>query len=396
MKTKRTKIRHTRRKSNLVIFFLHRNIVRLLTLLLALTMISACSAGTNAKSSASAQVDALFAPLTEGTQPGVAVMVIRDEKILHQRGYGYANIEKKIPINAQTAFRLGSVSKQFTAMVIMQLAEQGKLAYDDPIGKYVPELAVYKGVTIRHLLTHTGGLPDYYDVIDTSQGMPTNADAATLLGKMAAPVFAPGERYEYSNPGYDMLASIAEAASGTHFAEYSRLHIFEPLGMHGTQIHDHTLPIIENRALGYDVNNSDGKQQFTLDDQDPLNGIVGSGGVFSTLDDMYRWDQALYNESLVKKTTLKQAFTSAKNNAGELINYGFGWRVEDYKGIRRISHGGSWIGFRARFFRFPDIGLSIVMLSNRADLGSVLNDDPEDSYEKINKIADIYINAEKT
>jgi CubicO group peptidase (beta-lactamase class C family) len=349
--------------------------------------LAGCSPGTEHASSASDRLDDLFSPLQKGTQPGVAVMVVHNGKVLHQKGYGYADIKRKIPISAQTAFRLGSVSKQFTAMAIMQLAEQGKLGYDDLIGDYVPELAVYKGVTIRHLLTHTGGLPEYYDDIDVTHGMPSNADAAALLGEMASPVFPPGERYEYSNPGYDMLANVVTAASGVDFVEFSQQNIFAPLHMDSTTIHDHTQPVIQNRALGYDPD-GDG---FKLNDEDPLNGIVGSGGVYSTLEDMYKWDQALYGETLVSKKTLQEAFTSATNNAGEPIDYGFGWRIDEYKGERRIWHTGSWIGFRARFVRFPDIGLSIVMLSNRGDLGAVLNDDVENSYEKIEKIADIYL-----
>lgn len=364
--------------------------VRSLLLSLGIAIaLSACSATEDLPMSKSERVDALFAPLSVGTQPGVAVMVIQDGEIVHKAGYGYANIEKKTLIDSNTAFRLGSVSKQFTAMVIMQLAEQGKLDYDDPVGQYVPELAVYEGVTIRHLLTHTGGLPDYYDEIDTSQGMPTNADAATFLGQMASPVFPPGERYEYSNPGYDMLPNIVEGASGIGFVEHSQQHIFDRLGMSSSLIHDHNLPTIRNRALGYDPD-GDG---YKLNDEDLLNGIVGSGGVYSTLEDMYRWDQALYGDILVSKPTLDEAYTAATNNAGESVHYGFGWRIDEYKGKRRVWHSGSWVGFIARFVRYPDIGLSIVMLSNRGDFGTVLNDDTDNSYEKIEKVSDIYLDG---
>ena len=171
------------------------------------------------------------------------------------------------------------------------LAQDGRLSYDDPVSRYVPDLAPYSGVTIRHLLQHTGGLPDYYDAIDVSGDIPTNADAAKLLGEMAKPDFVPGERYEYSNSGYDMLGPIVEAAAGMPFVDFVRERIFVPINMNNSLVHDHTLPAIPNRALGYDTS----PQGFALNDVNKLNGIVGSGGVYSNLNDMYRWDQALYS-----------------------------------------------------------------------------------------------------
>jgi CubicO group peptidase (beta-lactamase class C family) len=217
------------------------------------------------------------------------------------------------------AFRLASVSKQFTAMAIMVLAESGALAYDDPVSRYLPQLAPYEGVTIRHLMTHTGGLPEYYDVIDTASGMPTNADALVLLGEMGKSDFPPGDRYEYRNPGYDMLAPLVEAASGTDFASFMRERVFRPAGMQHSLIYDHTRPVVPQRAFGYEPN-GDG---FSLNDDDPLNAIVGSGGVYSTLKDFFRWDQALYTEVLVSRAALDEALTPARLNNGETTDYGF-------------------------------------------------------------------------
>jgi CubicO group peptidase (beta-lactamase class C family) len=255
------------------------------------------------------------------------------------------------------------VSKQFAAMAIMLLEEDGKLSYDDSIGKYVPELQAYEGVTIRHLLLHTGGLPDYYDVIDTSAGMPTNQDAAVLLGKMAKADFSPGERYEYSNAGYDMLGPIVEAASGMPFSQFVQQRIFAPLGMDGSRVHDHRLPVIPNRARGYEPAESG----FVLNNDDPLNAIVGSGSIFSTLNDLFRWDQALYTEELVSAATLELAFTSGVNNNGESLDYGFGWRTDEYAGHKRLRHGGSWVGFRSHIARIPELRFTVILLSNRAD-----------------------------
>jgi len=336
---------------------------------------------SEATATASAQVDRLFAHLTQGIQPGAGVLVVWRGSIAHQAAYGYADVEKRIPLTVDSTFRLDSVSKQFTAMAIMELAEDGRLKYDDPIVKYLPELAAYPGVTVRNLLNHTGGLPEYYDDIDTSSGWPTNKDARVFLGKMAKPVFAPGSRYEYSNPGYDMLAQVVEAASGETFADFVRERIFEPVGMKHSLVHDHTRPHVERRALGYDP---DGKG-FKLNDEHPLNGIVGSGGVFTTLGDMYLWDQALYSERLVHRATLDEAFTGAVLNNGKKTHYGFAWRMSEYRHSRRIEHGGAWVGFRSHIARYPGIGLTVVILSNRSDF---------EPPKYIDAITDIYMEAQ--
>lgn len=328
------------------------------------------------------RVDELFAPLTVGVQPGAAVMVIRDGEILQQSHYGFANLDEATRITSETNFRLASVSKQFAGMAIMLLQEEGRLSYDDPISRYVPSLAGYPGVTIRHVLQHTSGLPDYYDVIDTSSGyIPTNEDAAILLSDIEKPEFAPGERYEYSNPAYDMLGPVVEAAAGMPFVDFVRQRIFEPLDMRNSLVHDHTFPDIPNRAIGYD-STADG---FEPNDFDPLNGIVGSGGIYSSLADMYRWDQALYTEQLVSQESIALAFTSGTNNKGESIDYGFGWRIDETRGHKRVSHSGSWVGFRTNITRIPDLHFTIIILSNNAGISPA---------DYIDAITDIYLGPE--
>ncbi len=329
----------------------------------AIVLLGSCGQPTAEVEPTLDKVDALFSSFAVGVQPGVAVAVVRDGKTVLERAWGYADLDKKAPITPDTAFDLASVSKQFAAIAIMLLEEEGKLAYDDPIGKFVPELAIYEGVTIRHLMLHIGGLPDYYDIIDTSGRMPTNHDAAVLLGKMARADFSPGERYEYSNAGYDMLGPIVEAASGMCFAEFVQQRIFTPLGMDGSRVHDHTLPEIVNRARGYEP--ADGG--FVLNNDSPLNAIVGSGSIFSTLNDLVRWDQALYSEKLASAETHELAFTSGTNNNGEPLNYGFGWRIDEYAGHKRLRHGGSWVGFRSHIARIPELRFTVIVLSNRAD-----------------------------
>lgn len=329
---------------------------------------------------ASRQVDVLFARYAEGVQPGAAVMVIRNGKIVHQAGYGYAALEQRRPITADSAFRLASVSKQFSAMAVMVLADEGKLSYDDPVRRWLPELAPYEGLTVRHMLTHTGGLPEYYDVIDTSSGMPTNADALKLLGEIGKPVFKPGERWEYSNPAFDMLPPLVKAVSGQDFATFMHERVFVPAGMETAVIFDETEPEIGNRVIGYEPD-GDG---FQRNDYDALNHIVGSGGMYATLKDFYHWDQALYGDSIVSQAQIDAAYTPMLLNDGESTNYGFGWRIEEYKGRRCVRHGGSWVGFRTHIARFPDDRFTVVILSNRADF---------DAGSYVGPIADIYLGS---
>jgi CubicO group peptidase (beta-lactamase class C family) len=331
----------------------------------------------------SEQVDRLFSVFTTGIQPGAAVMVIRNGAVVHSKGYGFANLEKEIPITPASTFRLGSVSKQFTAMAIAILADSGQLDYSDPVSQYIPALSAYQGVTIRHLLTHTSGMPDYYDEFDASPWeqrgtLPSNADVMVYEGKMDKVLFAPGDRYEYSNPAYEALPLIVEAVSGEEFAIFMRNRVFQPAGMLDSLIHDHHRPQIERRVLGY----SRVSGGYELNDEDPLNGISGSGGQYSTLEDFYHWDQALYGDSLAGKGTMEQVFTRARLNNGEEIDYGFGWRLDRYRGHDRIAHGGSWVGFRTAISRYPGIGLSVVILSNREEYDPVAASD---------RVTDIYL-----
>jgi CubicO group peptidase (beta-lactamase class C family) len=346
---------------------------RTLFVLLAFVFVAA-----HAEDDQADRVTALFEHLDEGMQPGAAVMVIKDDGIVYSGGFGYANIEERTKIDANSTFRLGSVSKQFTAMAIMVLADEGKLDYDDLVIKYIPELDGYPGITIRHLLTHTSGMPDYYDTIDTSGGMPTNADMPAVMAAMDGPVFAPGEQYEYSNPAYEMLTLIVEKASGLTFSEFMNRHVFAPAGMDDSLIYDHTEPEIENRVWGYEPT-ADG---FTLNDYDPLNYLGGSGGMYATLEDFLAWDQALYTEDIVSATTLKEGFTRYELNNGDEIDYGFGWRLDQHRGHRRIAHGGSWVGFRTSIARYPDEKLAVVVLTNRTD-------GKPGSY--VDRISDIYL-----
>ncbi len=321
------------------------------------------SVAAHAEDEQADRVTSLFEHLNEGMQPGAAVMVVKDGGIAYSGGFGYANLEQRTLIDANSTFRLGSVSKQFAAMAIMVLADEDKLDYDDLVIKYIPELEKYPGVTIRHLLTHTSGMPDYYDTIDTSGGMPTNADMPAVMASMGGPVFAPGEQYEYSNPAYEMLPVIVEKVSGQTFSDFMDKNVFAPAGMDDSLIYDHTEPEIANRVYGYEPV-ADG---FSLNDYHALNYLDGSGGMYATLEDFFAWDQALYTEDVVSDATLREGFTRYQLNNGDEIDYGFGWRLDQHRGHRRIAHGGSWVGFRTSIARYPDEKLAVVVLTNRTD-----------------------------
>jgi len=313
-----------------------------------------------------ATVDAIFAEAASTASPGAAIIVIQDGVVLKKSAYGMADIEHGVSFETDTSVRLASVSKQFTAMAIMILEEEGRLDYDDPITRFLPELSRIGGaITVRNLLNHTGGLPDYYDVMVEISGVerPLTRHALDTYAKWGEPVFAPGERYEYSNPGYELLALIVERASGEVFGDFVEARIFAELGMTSSVVLDDRHPHLAKRAYGYRID-GDG---FALNDDDPLNYIVGSGGVYSTVEDLYRWDQALYGENLVSKTTLAKAFSPTRLNSGELYPYGFGWRFDEHLGHQRIAHGGSWVGFRTFIGRYVDDRFSVVVLTNLAE-----------------------------
>jgi CubicO group peptidase (beta-lactamase class C family) len=275
---------------------------------------------------------------------------------------------------------LASVSKQFTAMAIMILAERGKLSYDDPLSKFFPEFPKYADtITVRHLLNHVAGFPEYEELFmnlgkvdrkwprstttPPSAYEPTARDALLLLATNASPRFPAGQRFEYSNSGYMVLGQIVEQASKQRYAQFLRENIFLPLGMTETAVYDETKPAIPNRASSYRSTN----QTYQQIDYTPFNFIYGEDNVVTTLNDLYKWDQALYTEKLVRAATLQLAFTPGTLNDGSRTDYGFGWRIAPVLGLPALGHSGSWIGFRTIILRFPEKRTTVVVLANRED-----------------------------
>ncbi|KRG85928.1 beta-lactamase [Stenotrophomonas acidaminiphila] len=298
----------------------------------------------------------------DGRVPGAAVLVLKDGQPVFRRGYGLAVVEDGTPVSPATNFRLASVSKQFTAAAILLLAEDGRLSIDDPLKKWLPGLpAVADAMTLRQLLSHTSGLLDYEDLMDPADTRQVHdIDVLHLLQKENRTYFAPGSSYRYSNSGYALLALVVGKASGSDFASFLRQRIFLPLGMTATFAHQDGVDEVPDRAYGY--SQIDGHWQRT--DQSTTSAVLGDGGIYSSIDDLAKWDAALYDERLLRRASLQQAFSAATATPEpDVPHYGFGWRING----DALWHSGESIGFRNVIVRYPKQKLTVVVLSNRND-----------------------------
>lgn len=319
------------------------------------------------------ELNSLFA----STPDFSGVVLIADKgKPIYEKAFGYKNFETKAPITTSSIFELASVSKQFTAMTILMLKQEGKLAYDDLIEKYIPGLP-YPGITIRHLLNHTSGLPDYQDVMDKhwdKSKVANNADnIAYLIKYHPAKLFEPGAKYTYSNTGYMLLASITETVSGQDFIEFCRTRIFKSVGMTHTDIRTREAKIkLPDMAWGY-MYVPDKKRYVRADSFPEFNYAIwlgnrkGPGRISSTAGDLLKWDRALYTNKLVSQQTLAEAFVPAKLNDGSLTHYGFGWEVKPSPKLGKIVwHDGDNPGYKTQIMRYIDADKTIIMLCNNA------------------------------
>lgn len=316
-----------------------------------------------------AAVAQLFAEQTNDTTPGGAVGVFEKGQLVFSAGYGLADLEHETVITPQHIFHLGSVGKQFTALGLMLLHEDGLLDYDAPIGSYLPELEwTGPDLTVRHLLHHTSGLPDYdededlYDELLAVSEQPTNMDLLTALANFDTLANSPGEVFSYSNTGYDVLGALIERLSGQTYAEFMQARVFGPTGMTDTFALPNSQRLEDPRVcISYDGELQ--PQEYT-----ELDNLNGSGSIYSTIPDLFLYDQALYANTLVRQETLAEAFTAGKLNNGASTDYGFAWDVNQYKGEPYVGHSGAWLNFAAYFLRFPERQLSVVVLLNRDDI----------------------------
>jgi len=304
------------------------------------------------------------------------LLLAEDGEIVFEKTLGIANTSTGEQLHNNSCYRLASVSKQFVAMGIMILEEQGKLKYDDNIQKFFPELS-YEGITVRHLLHHTGGLPDYMSLFEEhwdkekaseEKKIASNENMIKLFAEQKPKIdFQPGEKYEYSNTGYVLLGSIIERVSKQSIHDFLYENVFKVAGMTNTRAFKANGDFgIENRVYGFVQVEQD---ETEMNDHHYLNGMVGDGGIYATAQDLLAWDRALKSEKLVKTQSLRTAYTSGILNDGTLTDYGFGWGVKyDENGNTiDVSHGGSWVGFRTFIGRDLSDDRTLILLTNNSD-----------------------------
>lgn len=316
-----------------------------------------------------------------GPGPGAAVLVVRDGRPLVRRGYGLANLETGTAVTPQTHFRLASVSKQFTAAAILLLAQDGKLSLDDPVRKWLPSLtSATDPVTLRHLLTHASGVVDYEDLMApdaTDQAdlvQLHDSDVLRLLEGADRLYFAPGTGYRYSNSGYALLALVVGKASGRDFASFLRERIFIPLEMSSVAF-EQGVSTVPQRAYGYSFD----ADRWGRTDQSSTSAVLGDGGIYASIDDLAKWDAALYDERLLSDASRRDAFLlhTPIHDETDVDGYGYGWRIHG----DALWHSGETVGFRNVIVRWPKQRLTVVVLTNR---------DAPEPYPLALKIAALY------
>ncbi len=332
------------------------------------------------------KVDDLFKQWDRDDSPGAALGIFKDGKIIYARGYGTANLEYALPWTPQSPSRVGSISKQFIAMCIAILVEQGKLSFEDNIQKFLPGWPDYATpIKIKHLLHHTSGIREYLTLVEL-MGKPEgsgyvytpNELVKTLSGQKELN-FKPGEMFSYTNSGYFLLSEIINRVSGLKASAFAKKYIFDPLGMNNTHFHDNPNMIVKNRAYGYSPKKDGGYRLDILRLK-----VIGDLGVFTTIEDFLKWDQNFYENKLGNGTQnlIKMMLTPGTLNNGEALLYAMGLNINLYGGLKTISHGGSAVGYQAQYMQFPDQRFSIVILSNLSTFrpGRIAR-----------KIADIYL-----
>ncbi len=316
-----------------------------------------------------ARIDSVLTYLYQRQLFNGTVLIGEKGKVLYKKAFGISDPRTGASLTTASAFNLGSVSKQFFTMMIMILKEQGKLKYDDPVQQYLPQFP-YSNITIRQLMNHTSGLPEYFDIALGDMNLLDTLTNESMLALLAVKkpdlVFQPGEQWQYSNTNYTTLASVLEKVSGTTADAFFQQYIAGPLGMKDTYIYDLTMRSYpSSRVFGFEYQ----KGVPVLNDLVRFDGIVGDGNVYSTVEDLYIWDQALYKEKLVSKATFEEAITSGKLNNGELTKYGFGWFVPEPG--KKVSHTGGWVGFRNEITRYIDRNQTLIVLTNGTDASAI-------------------------
>lgn len=298
----------------------------------------------------------------QGKNPGTAVAIFENGKIVYQKSFGMADLEAKKPVQPNTNFRLASVSKQFTATAILLLEQRGLIDLNWNLNQVFEEFPAYgKAIKVQHLLNHTSGIWDYEDFVPDEGPQVTDADVLEIIKKQPLVYFEAGSEFRYSNTAYALLALMVEKYSGKTFQDFLKTEIFNPLGMQNTNAFVPNYNEVRNRAFGYSFENG----EWMKKDQSSTSAVLGDGGIYSNIPEIFLWDQALYGENILPKETIEKTFTKGKLNHGSEIPYGLGWHIKVYEGEKVIYHTGSTTSFRNVFYRMPSRILSIIILTNR-------------------------------
>jgi CubicO group peptidase (beta-lactamase class C family) len=295
--------------------------------------------------------------------PGVSVAVVRDGKLVKAKGYGLANLELNVPAAPDTVYEIGSLTKQFTATAVMLLVEDGKVNLDDHVAKYLeraPE--AWKNITVRHLLTHTSGIFNYVGTPGFELSRHLTGDQFIKAAANLPVLFEAGSSWEYSNTNYTLLGHLVERASGKPFWQFLDERLFRPAGMNQTRYNDFG-KVIPARANGYFWRNNEWTNRNPI-----VADVAAAGALLSSALDMAKWEAALSSGKVLRPASLEQMWTPVRLNNGKTFPYGFGWSVETFRGRRQMSHGGLMGGFSSYMTRFPDDRLTVIVLSNLANL----------------------------
>ena len=307
-------------------------------------------------------VDSLFADYAKPDGPGASLIVIHRGRVVLRRGFGLASLDPRTAATPRTDYRLASVTKQFTATAIMILAEARRLSLDDSVSRYL-ELPLHgQGVTIRQLLNHTSGIRDYEDFVpDTQTYQVKDRDALQLIQRADSLYFPSGTAYRYSNTGYALLALVVERVSGRPFARFLRDRVFRPLGMRESVAYEEGISTVPHRAYGHSRDSAGWRRT----DQSNTSAVLGDGGIYTSVDELVKWDRALEAHTLVSPAMQAQAWTPATLADGRRTEYGFGWFVGGDAHGRKQWHTGTTRGFRNAYLRYPDQRLTVIVLTNR-------------------------------
>jgi len=340
-----------------------------------LTLLSVCAAAQDVSHRVD---DYVVTEMKAEKIPGAAVAVVKDGALIKLKGYGFSNLEDMVPVHADTLFQSGSLAKQFTAMGVLLLVEQGKVGLDDPVSKYFPNTPpAWKEIKVRNLLSHTSGIPDYEEGgVKRDFHLDYSEDQLLALAEKMPLNFAPGAQWKYSNTGYTLLGILIHRVTGEFYGDFLREHIWQPLAMETTQVINND-DIIENRAQGYDLVKGEVKHTYYVS---PTLDATADGSLLFSAIDLVKWDAALRARKILKPSSYDAWWTPMKLNDGSFAHYGFGWFIETAGNQKLIEHTGEWQGFKTQISRYGD-GLTVIVLTNLED---------SDAKKMAHRVAEMY------